>query len=394
VVFGCTIKADVPACDANEIDAQLDEVYDLGVRQMELVNKFDNALSGVAGDQGSTGVAVNGANFAETGSFWDMRTCPNGYAPEVHDKEQTTAPSSSPFSERDGLFGAIQDQFGASPPVSLPLYAGAPHCNEQGLTELGGHTIRGMVKREMMFDPDHMSVTARKESLDLLETLQYPGVVSSHSWSTPDAYPRIYKLGGVVTPYAGDSTWFVDKWKRHLGWADSRYYFGFGFGADMNGLGAQGDPRGADVTNPVGYPFQGLGGVTVKKQHSGRRVYDINIDGVAHYGLYPDWIEDLRQIAGGRIVEDMARGPEAYLQMWERAVGVSNDGCRQASARKPARVLRNLRPGIGVEKVLRNAGQPHSRLGDTFTYCAKTGSGATTRLEALFDNEGRLIRVS
>ena len=393
VLFGCTMKADVPACDADEIDAQLDEVYDMGVRQMELVNKFDNALSGVAGDQGSTGVAVNGANFAETGSFWDMRTCPNGYAPETHDKEQTTAPSSSPFSERDGLFGAIQSEFGVGPPVALPLYAGAPHCNEQALSELGDHTIRGMVKREIMFDPDHMSVSARNESLDLLEKLDYPGVVSSHSWSTPDAYPRIYKLGGVVTPYAGDSKGFVDKWQRHLNWADPRYYFGFGFGADMNGLGAQGDPRGADVPNPVSYPFEGLGGVTVKKQHSGKRVYDINIDGVAHYGLYPDWIEDLRQIAGGRIVEDMARGPEAYLQMWERAVGVSNDGCREASVRKPAGVLQNLRPGAGVQKVLRTAGQPHSRLGNRFTYCAKTDSGATKRLSAIFDRTGHLTAI-
>ena len=70
-------------------------------------------------------------------------------------------------------------------------------------------------------------------------------MVSSHSWSTPDAYPRIYKLGGFVAPYAGDSTGFYAKWQRHLGWADRRYYFGFGYGADMNGLGAQGDPRGA-----------------------------------------------------------------------------------------------------------------------------------------------------
>ncbi len=45
------------------------------MRQMELVNKFDNALSGVAGDNGAIGAAVNAANFLETGSFWDMRHC-------------------------------------------------------------------------------------------------------------------------------------------------------------------------------------------------------------------------------------------------------------------------------------------------------------------------------
>ena len=68
----------------------------------------------------------------------------------------------------------------------------------------------------MIFDPDHMSVKARKASLDRTEELGYPGVISSHSWSTPDAYPRIYKAGGVITPYAGDSTGFVEKWEQHL----------------------------------------------------------------------------------------------------------------------------------------------------------------------------------
>src|SRR3712207_8419446 len=46
-------------------DRQLDEVRRMGVRQMELVNKFDNALSGVAGDNGEVGVLVNSANFID-----------------------------------------------------------------------------------------------------------------------------------------------------------------------------------------------------------------------------------------------------------------------------------------------------------------------------------------
>ena len=48
-------------------------------------------------------------------------------------------------------------------------------------------------------------------------------------------------------------------------------------------------------------------------------MYDINTDGVDHYGLYPDWVEDLRRVGGRAIVEDMANGAEAYLQLWERA---------------------------------------------------------------------------
>ena len=64
------------------------------MRQMELVNKFDNALSGVAGDSGEVGVAVNAANFLETGSFWDMRHCEPADG-ESHDKNQVAAPDIS-----------------------------------------------------------------------------------------------------------------------------------------------------------------------------------------------------------------------------------------------------------------------------------------------------------
>ena len=68
----------------------------------------------------------------------------------------------------------------------------------------------------MIFDPDHMSVKARSSALDTIDELGYHGVVSSHSWATPDAYPRIYQEGGFITPYAGDSTGFVEKWRRHV----------------------------------------------------------------------------------------------------------------------------------------------------------------------------------
>ena len=61
---------------------------------------------------------------------------------------------------------------------------------------------------------------AERASLDLVEKMGYPGVLSSHSWSTPDAYPRISELGGYIAPYAGDSTGFVDKWRYHVGRAD------------------------------------------------------------------------------------------------------------------------------------------------------------------------------
>src|ERR671917_595951 len=71
--FGCRVYNDVPQCDRAQIDREIDAVHAMGVRQMELVNKFDNALAGVAGDSGETGLIVNAGNRLSTGKFWQMQ---------------------------------------------------------------------------------------------------------------------------------------------------------------------------------------------------------------------------------------------------------------------------------------------------------------------------------
>jgi hypothetical protein len=366
VPFGCSEKLGIPTCNTTQLDRQLDAVHRMGVRQMLLVNKFDNALAGVAGDEGTTGNLVNVANFLETGSFWRMQHCAV-QDPEVHDRDQNTGVGvpDVPGEVQDALFGAIVKVSLKLP--ALPLYPKPHHCNALGLTDLGQYVIPGPATRPMIFDPDHMSVKARTSALDEVDRLHYSGVMSSHSWSTPDAYPRIYRDEGFITPYAGDSDGFVAKWRRHLGWANPKTYWGIGFGADINGLGAQGEPR-AHNTNPVRYPFTTVGGVKVYRQVSGQRVYDINRDGVAHYGLYPDWIQDLKMQAGNAIVQDMFRGAEAYLQMWERAEGVRPDACTNGGRHSPA-YFRHLRTGTSAWTVLRKAGQPHRRMGRTYSYC-------------------------
>ena len=138
----------------------------------------------------------------------------------------------------------------------------------------------------------------------------------------------------------------------------------------MNGFGTQGGPRDDAAKNPVTYPFKSYdGAVTFERQRSGERTWDINRDGVAHYGLYPDWIEDLRKIAGDEIVRDLGRGAEAYLQMWERAVGVPNRRCQPARTRfKPGR-FGLLKLGLSSEGLLRAAGQPFTRGPRTWRWC-------------------------
>ncbi|MGI8511102.1 MAG: hypothetical protein ACR2NH_00550 [Solirubrobacteraceae bacterium] len=364
--FGCRVYNDVPQCDRARIDRELDEVYGFGVRDMEIVNKFDNALAGVAGDNGPTGVAVNSANKLETGKYWDMRPCTEG--PDEADREQVAAPGT-----QDGL---IANGLGALiPGGTAPVYPAGPVCNARGLTDLGEFAIQGLMNRRMIVDPDHLSVVSRKQVMSLLEARGYPGVVSSHSWSTPAAEARVLRLGGVVTPYAGDSTGFVKEWQKWRGMRDPRFYSGLGWGADQNGFGAQGDAR-KGASNPVTYPFRSFDGkVTLDKQRSGSRVYDINQDGVAHYGLYPDWVEDLRKIAGQGIVDDLARGSEAYLQMWERTVGVPANHCQPASIPVTSRSLGQVRLGIAHSALLMGAGQPAVRGPRVWRYCVAGRAG-------------------
>jgi hypothetical protein len=72
---------------------------------------------------------------------------------------------------------------------------------------------------------------------------------------------------------------------------------------------------------------------------------------------------------------------------------VTNDGCRDPRAIRPAAALRGLPRGATSTYVLRHAGQPHTRLASTFGYCAKSRSGSTVRIKVVFGPSGRLRRV-
>ena len=94
-----------------------------------------------------------------------------------------------------------------------------------------------------------------------------------------------------------------------------------GLGCDINGLHEQAAPRKDAASNPLTYPFKSYDGrVSFERQRSGERVFDLNVDGVAHYGLYPDFIADMQRTPGGEeALTYLFRSAEAYLQFWERS---------------------------------------------------------------------------
>ncbi|WP_205696533.1 Coagulation factor 5/8 type domain-containing protein [Conexibacter sp. SYSU D00693] len=377
-LFECGVQLDKPQCTKEQVDRRLDEVHRLGVRGMEVVNKFDNAFSGVAGDRGTTGVIVNAGNFLQTGAFWKMQTCPgDGHD---HDREQTTLAGT----DRDSIFNGLA----AFLPLSVPpLYPAGPHCNARGLTPLGEHLVRKMVEKGMMVDPDHMSVVARAKLLDILEQERYAGTISSHSWADDSSIKRILALGGVVSPMGNSSSNFLPQWRQTRQSASGKFPFGIGFGADMNGFASQGAPRASAKEKPLQYPFKTVDGLTAHRQRSGTRTFDFNEDGVAHYGLWADWIEDLRVLEGDAVVRDLKNGAEAYLSTWERAEGIKGPECLAGSGRFGRTGLGSVRLDLEPDMLLRAAGQPGARDGQAWRWCTTGGKG---RVSAVFTNAARV----
>ena len=202
---------------------------------MELINKFDNALAGVAGDSGETGIVTNSGNRYATGKYWQMQACEG--PPDEEDKEQI------------GVYTHDENDLGSNlieaflPPGAAPVYPAGSSCNARGLTDAG----RARRPAADAAEHDHRSRPPQRagaqERMSLLEADRYSGVVSSHSWSTPDVEPRIYRLGGVITPMQGEAPGWVKHWREARAKRDSRFLFGFGYGADENGFATQLGPR-------------------------------------------------------------------------------------------------------------------------------------------------------
>ena len=304
-----------PTCDEASIDASLDELRGLGVRSVFPVHKFDNGLGGTMYDGGLTGVFVNVGNRYATGEYWSPQACAPGQTPD----NTVISPGSILEGNGELIAGMLGDKVLPLIEGDLPEYPEGEMCNPKGLTPLGRYAIQGLIDRHMIVETDHLSAKARAEAFTILEENDYSGVISSHTWDDEESRKRLLALGGIVSPYAGGG--YAGEWETSLADAPGGELVGIGFGSDTNGLAPQPDPREDNAANPVTYPFTSFdGGSTIDKQVSGNRTYDVNVDGAAHYGLFIDWIEDLRITAGDDLIDDMASGAEAYLQMWERAL--------------------------------------------------------------------------
>lgn len=76
-----------------------------------------------------------------------------------------------------------------------------------------------------------------------------------------------------------------------------------------------------DKIQPIWRLFQAMQGTNtpLQRSYAGQRDFDINIDGVAHYGMLPDFIQDMKNV--GLTDEDLSplfRSAEQYIRVWEK----------------------------------------------------------------------------
>ena len=54
------------------------------------------------------------------------------------------------------------------------------------------------------------------------------------------------------------------------------------------------------------------------------RTYDFNVDGLAHFGLIPDMLQDLKNVGLSRgDFQSLFSSAESYIEMWEKTERVS-----------------------------------------------------------------------
>lgn len=316
-LFGCGIGE----CDAATVDAKLAQYYNKGIRHLYPVHFADNAFGGYALG-GGTEKLLFGAN--------SMAASKGGLL-------AGTAPTEENCSSRF-----------------------AQSCNQRGLTALGGHLITSMMNKGMIIDIDHMGMHTTDGVLALTSPRHYP-VLSGHTGFVGTAMPghsserdksdgwlaAMKTDGGMVSVglTAGEALSYTPSWRapiaNNCNGTSKTFAQGYLYavdkmgGPDVAAVGLATDqflneltgPRfdnhcpGQDPATKVTYPFTARTGASLGKSHSGNRDFDYNLEGLAHFGLLPDLIQDLKNNGmTDRDLDPLFRSAEGYIRVWERAV--------------------------------------------------------------------------
>jgi hypothetical protein len=305
--LGCSERAD---CTRDDVDRGIARLRKLGVRSTFIAHWVDNGFAGAALEGGTKGTFINVFNAFQNGRYLRSGPCPH---PSQGEEINTLSPLEMQVLSQ--FFPATQ---GLEP---MPDYPPGRQCNSKGLTKLGAYFVRQLMANHMLIEVDHMSELARERVLRIAARHDYP-LVSSHtgtggSW-TGGELRSLYRSGGFASSTPADAPGLAAKILGFRDFRDRGRYFGVGIGTDTGGFSSLPGPEEQDL---IDYPFRGYrSDVRFRRQRTGERTFDLNEDGVAHYGLFADLLNAVQHEPDGpRAMQTLFRSAEAYLRMWERA---------------------------------------------------------------------------
>ena len=278
--FGCSEFLGAPRCDQAAVDRGIALYRSLGISSLFVAHWVDNAFAGASVEEGDIGTFIATFQLETTGHPYSTGPCPD------------------------------------------PAYGSS--CNTKGLTDLGRHLIDRLMDAGMLIEVDHLSERARHDVMAIAERRRYP-LVSSHTGSggiwTESDLRRLYAIGGFATARPDTAGRLASTILRFKPYARPGEVFGVGLGSDTGGFAAAPGPDPEAAQDPLRYPARPYGSTSkLLCQVSGTRTFDLNRDGVAHYGMYPDLLAYMRQKPQGEeATRVLYRSAEAYLRTWERA---------------------------------------------------------------------------
>lgn len=352
-VFNC--KAKVP-CDKGTLRRKIAEYRGKGVRHIYPTHDFDNGLAGTAVWMDF----LNIGNRIIENQWYEVESC----------AQTDFKLAKGPLMTGLGLtVTAVYNAVQQNNNLPYPVYPGVPGCNVRGLSSNGVSFIHELMNAGMMIDIDHMSYKAVDDTLKIaLSRYGYPVSVGHGLFSevykkfgqrhermrTEQELMLIKQSGGIVSVMTSDELKSGSEFRRADGSTFvndclhssksfvHNYLYAIGqmggaavaFGSDFNGLAQHVGPRfgedGCDrdphqwsaqqMTRRLQYPFTLDGFGVFERQVTGQRVFDFNIDGLAHIGLYPDLIADMLEVGVRKEeLEPLFNSAKAYIETWRRA---------------------------------------------------------------------------
>lgn len=305
-----------------EVRAEIERLHRQGIRYMFPVHVIDNHFGGTA---------IYEAEFPRASKYhfgaWPDIVCATG-ADGITQRITNGGDLFKTFA-----LGAAGGSF------PIPTCArGLGFKNARGLTPLGKFALDEMMARGMIIDIDHGSQRTVDDIVAhaAAKPGRYP-LVSGHNGLRGDGpevhentrtaaqYQAIAASKGVAGIGFGDSTaqQFIDSVRRALRAAPG---LAINLGSDINGF----------VVMPKDEPCAGATCVQYSaafpKAKMGTKEWDYNQDGVAHIGLFPDFLRKVELLGGRDIVQQLFTGAERVAGMWEQAERVG----REVRAAAPA----------------------------------------------------------